>query len=166
MESKNYLLSLRWSFEHTYVPWSDIALQIAWRLIVIHRLCCLASERPHNWVIISLGWLVTFRYRTPFLHATILWGFSLAQQRTLCITCCNMSVESPYYMYARSVGVTVTHRHYILRMDWYNRASTGRLIEAHMVVGRKRRWTIKVWQIAYCLSRKGWPLNWLNVIIT
>ncbi len=88
------------SFEHTYVPWRDNAIRR--RLTVIHKSLCLTSERPHNWVIISLGSLVRFWYRTSFLHATILWGLLLAIQHTLCVTCRNMSITSPYYVYART----------------------------------------------------------------
>ncbi len=84
-------------FEHTYVPWRDNAIRIARCSMVIHKSRSLASERPHNWVIISLSSLVRFWYHSSFLHATILWGLSLAKQRTLCTTCCNMSIASPYY---------------------------------------------------------------------
>ncbi len=57
--------------EHTYVPWRDNAVQIEQRSMVIHRSRCLASKRPHNWVIISLGSLVRFQYCISFLYATI-----------------------------------------------------------------------------------------------
>ncbi len=89
-------------FEHTYAPWRDNAIRISWRSTVIHRSCCLASERPYNRVIVSLGSLVRFWYHTPFLRATILCDLSLTKQRALRITCHNMSIASPYYIYAPS----------------------------------------------------------------
>ncbi len=99
----------------THISWKDNAIQIAWRSMVINRLCYLASERPHNWVIILLGSVVRFRYRTSFSHATILLVLSLTKQCTLCIISCNMSIASPNYMYARRYDLLGSHKS---REDW------------------------------------------------
>ncbi len=90
---RSYVVS---SLRYRYVPWRDNAIQIVWCSTVIHRSRCLACERPHYNILFG-----PFFFLLWFINILKKWGISLAKQRTLCIICCNMSIASPYYMYAR-----------------------------------------------------------------